>query len=75
MGSSPDSIGCPRSQLLQETQTSDQLLEGVKLGDQIYKNHLDRYNQLDLLLGKAPSARHELFYFGGPNWARSGSMK
>jgi hypothetical protein len=54
------------SQLLQETQTSDQLLEGVKLGDQIYKNHLDRYNQLDLLLGKAPSARHELFYFGGP---------
>ncbi len=23
--------------------------------------------RLDLLLGKSPSARHELFYFGGPN--------
>ncbi len=45
---------------------TDQLLKGVKLGDQTYKNHLDGYNQLDLLLGKAPSARHELFYFSGP---------
>jgi hypothetical protein len=44
----------------------DQLLKGVKLGDRTYKNHLDGYNQLDLLLGKGPSARHELFYFGGP---------
>jgi arylsulfatase A-like enzyme len=44
----------------------DQLLKGVKLGDRAYKNHLDGYNQLDLLLGKGPSARHELFYFGGP---------
>jgi arylsulfatase len=43
-----------------------QLLEGVKLGDRTYKNHLDGYNQIDLLLGKGPSARHELFYFGGP---------
>lgn len=43
----------------------NQLLEGVKLGDRTYKNHLDGYNQLDLLLGKGPSARHELFYFGG----------
>ena len=43
-----------------------QLLEGVKLGDRTYKNHLDGYNQLDLLTGKGPSARHELFYFGGP---------
>ena len=45
---------------------AQQLLEGVKLGDRTYKNHLDGYNQLDLLLGKGPSARHELFYFGGP---------
>jgi arylsulfatase A-like enzyme len=45
----------------------EQLLKGVKLGDQTYKNYLDGYNQLDLLLGKAPSARHELFYFGGPH--------
>jgi arylsulfatase A-like enzyme len=44
----------------------EQLLKGVKLGDRSYKNHLDGYNQLDLLLGKGPSARHELFYFGGP---------
>jgi arylsulfatase A-like enzyme len=45
----------------------DQLLKGVKLGDRTYKNHLDGYNQLDLLLGTGPSARHELFYFGGPH--------
>jgi arylsulfatase A-like enzyme len=44
---------------------TDQLLKGVKLGDQTYKNHLDGYNQMDLLQGKGPSARHELFYFGG----------
>ncbi|MBN9510397.1 MAG: arylsulfatase [Alphaproteobacteria bacterium] len=45
----------------------DQLLKGVKLGDRTYKNHLDGYNQLDLLLGHGPSARHEIFYFGGPH--------
>jgi arylsulfatase len=45
---------------------TQQLLQGVKLGDRTYKNHLDGYNQLDLLLGTGPSARHELFYFGGP---------
>jgi arylsulfatase A-like enzyme len=48
-------------------QISDQLLKGVKLGDRTYKNHLDGYNQVDLLQGKAPSARHEFFYFGGPH--------
>lgn len=46
---------------------TDQLLKGVKLGDRTYKNHLDGYNQLNLLLGKGPSARHEVFYFGGPH--------
>jgi arylsulfatase len=45
---------------------TDQLLVGVKLGERTYRNHLDGYNQLDLLLGKKPSARHELFYFAGP---------
>jgi arylsulfatase len=45
---------------------TQQLLDGVKLGDRTYKNHLDGYNQTDLLTGKGPSARHELFYFGGP---------
>jgi len=45
----------------------DQLLKGVKLGDRTYKNHLDGYNQMDLLTSKGPSARHEVFYFGGPH--------
>jgi arylsulfatase len=46
---------------------TDELLKGVKLGDHTYKNHLDGYNQMDLLCGDGPSARHELFYFGGAN--------
>jgi arylsulfatase len=46
---------------------TDQLLKGVKLGDRTYKNHLDGYNQMDLITGKGPSARHEVFYFGGPH--------
>lgn len=44
---------------------TDKLLKGVKLGDRTYKNHLDGYNQTDLLTGKGPSKRHEIFYFGG----------
>jgi hypothetical protein len=48
------------------SEITDQLLRGVQLGDRTYKNHLDGYDQMDLLLGKGPSARHELFYFGGP---------
>ncbi len=44
---------------------TNQLLKGVKLGDRTYKNHLDGYNQLDLLECRGPSARHELFYFSG----------
>src|ERR1700748_3750201 len=43
---------------------NDQLLKGVKLGDRTYKNHLDGYNQMDLITGKGPSARHEIFYLG-----------
>jgi arylsulfatase A-like enzyme len=46
---------------------TDQLLKGAKLGDRTYKNHLDGYNQMDLITGKGPSARHEVFYFGGPH--------
>ena len=46
---------------------TDQLLKGVKLGDRTYKNHLDGYNQMDLLTGKGPSKRREVFYFGGAN--------
>src|SRR5262249_28082700 len=44
-----------------------QLLKGVKLGERTYKNHLDGYNQMALLLGNGPSVRHELFYFEGPH--------
>ncbi|AHY50317.1 arylsulfatase [Bradyrhizobium japonicum SEMIA 5079] len=44
-----------------------QLLRGVKLGERTYKNHLDGYNQMDLLTGKGPSKRQEIFYFGGPH--------
>jgi arylsulfatase A-like enzyme len=46
---------------------TEQLLNGVKLGDRTYKNHLDGYNQMELLTGKGPSKRHEVFYFGGPS--------
>ncbi|MBY5441355.1 arylsulfatase [Rhizobium leguminosarum] len=43
---------------------TDELLKGKQIGDRTYKNHLDGYNQLDLLTGKGPSKRHEIFYFG-----------
>ena len=39
------------------------LLKGKKIGGTTYKNHLDGYNQLDLITGKGPSNRHEVFYF------------
>jgi arylsulfatase A-like enzyme len=44
-----------------------QLQQGVTLNGRPYKNHLDGYNQLDLLLGRGSSARREIFYFGGPH--------
>jgi arylsulfatase A-like enzyme len=45
---------------------TNQLLTGVTLEGSTYKNHLDGFDQMNLLLGKGPSERHELFYFGGP---------
>ncbi len=45
----------------------EQLLTGVQLNGRTYKNHLDGYNQLALITGEGPGARHELFYFGGPH--------
>lgn len=48
-----------------EPEISNKLLKGLKLGDRTYKNHLDGYDQTDLLTGKGPSNRHEIFYFGG----------
>ena len=41
----------------------DELLKGKQLGDTTYKVHLDGYDQLDVLTGKGPSNRHEIFYF------------
>jgi arylsulfatase A-like enzyme len=41
----------------------EELLKGKKIGDRTYKNYLDGYNQMDLITGKGPSARHEIFYF------------
>jgi arylsulfatase A-like enzyme len=40
----------------------NELLVGKKIGDRTFKVHLDGYNQLDLITGKGPSARHEIFY-------------
>jgi arylsulfatase A-like enzyme len=40
-----------------------ELLAGKQLGGQTFKVHLDGYNQLDLITGKGPSARQEIFYF------------
>jgi arylsulfatase A-like enzyme len=41
-----------------------ELLKGKEIGGQVYRNHLDGYNQLDCITGKGPSARHEIFYLG-----------
>jgi arylsulfatase A-like enzyme len=40
-----------------------QLKAGKQLGDRTYKVHLDGYDQTDLITGKGPSKRHEIFYF------------
>jgi len=39
------------------------LRAGKDLNGVTYKVHLDGYNQLPVLTGKGPSARHELYYF------------
>ncbi len=42
---------------------AEELKKGKQLGEQTYKVHLDGYNQMDLITGKGPSARHEILYF------------
>jgi arylsulfatase A-like enzyme len=42
---------------------ADELKKGKQMGDRSYKVHLDGYNQIDLITGKGPSARHEVYYF------------
>jgi len=39
-----------------------ELKKGKQLGDRTYKVHLDGYNQTDMITGKGPSQRHEIFY-------------
>jgi arylsulfatase A-like enzyme len=41
---------------------AEELKQGKKIGDTTFKVYLDGYNQLDLITGKSPSARHEIFY-------------
>src|SRR5215471_8661557 len=41
---------------------TSELLAGKKIGDQTFKVHLDGYDQTDLITGKGPSKRHEIFY-------------
>jgi len=42
---------------------ADELMKGKQLGERTYKVHLDGYNQMDLITGKGPSKRNEIFYF------------
>jgi arylsulfatase A-like enzyme len=42
----------------------EELKKGKQLGDRTYKVHLDGYNQMDMITGKGPSNRQEVFYFG-----------
>ena len=39
-------------------------LKGKQIGDRTNKVHLDGYNQMDMITGKGPSNRNEIFYFG-----------
>ena len=41
----------------------EQLLKRMKVGKKKFKVHLDGYDITDALAGKAPSPRHEFFYF------------
>jgi arylsulfatase len=40
-----------------------ELKAGKQMGGRSYKVHLDGYDQTNLITGKGPSARHEVYYF------------
>ena len=42
----------------------EELKKGKQMGDRTYKVHLDGYDQTNMITGKGPSNRHEIFYFG-----------
>ena len=42
---------------------AEELKKGKQLGTRTYKVHLDGYDQTNLITGKGPSNRHEIFYF------------
>ncbi len=42
---------------------AEELKKGKQIGDATYKVYLDGYNQMDLITGKGPSKRNEVFYF------------
>jgi arylsulfatase A-like enzyme len=46
-----------------EPDIKEKLLKGHKANGKKFKVHLDGYNQMDLLAGKGPGARNEIFYF------------
>jgi arylsulfatase len=41
----------------------NELKRGKQIGDRTYKVHLDGYDQTDVITGKGPSKRHEIWYF------------
>lgn len=46
-----------------DTSLKNDLLKGKKIGSKTYKNHLDGYDQSDLVLRNGKSHRQEFFYF------------
>jgi arylsulfatase len=46
-----------------EPDIKEKLLTGHKASGKTFKAHLDGYNQIDLLSGKGPGQRSEIFYF------------
>ena len=42
---------------------TNELLKGKQIGNRTYKVHLDGYSQMDLITGKGPSKRDNIFYF------------
>jgi arylsulfatase len=45
-----------------DSNITHELLKGKQIGDRTYKVHLDGYDQTDVITGRGPSKRHEIFY-------------